>query len=85
MTRIVITTEQVQAIIERLRAGSSSMKAEAAQLGMGYAALRKVLEQVIGMDAYFTVIAEQRAKWAKLPPSPNFLKETTPAVTGTDP
>jgi hypothetical protein len=75
MTRIVITTEQVQAMIDRLRAGSSSMKAEAAQLGMGYAALRHMLEQVIGLDVYLTVMTAQRVKRAKLPPSRNFLTE----------
>ena len=75
MTRIVLSTEQVQAIIDRLRAGSTTMKAEAKQIGMSYNALRHMLEQVIGLDAYLTVMAQQRVKRAKLPPSRNFLTE----------
>ncbi len=75
MSRIVITTEQVQAIIDRLRAGSTTMKAEAGRLGMSYNALRHMLEEVIGLDVYLAAMAQQRVKRAKLPPSRNFLTE----------
>lgn len=74
--RLVITTEQVQAMLERLRTGAT-MHDEAAQLGMTYNALRNMLEQLIGLDVYFTVMAEQRIKRCKLPPSKNFLVPET--------
>jgi hypothetical protein len=59
------------------------MKDEATQLGMGYPALRKMLEEVAGLNAYLTAMAEQRVKRAKLPPSRNFLAEPVEAAKPT--
>jgi len=68
---MTLTTEQVQAVLDRLRAGST-MKEEAEQLGMTYYALRHALEQVIGIEGYLSLMA---AGLLRLPPSPNFLNE----------
>jgi hypothetical protein len=83
MTRVVITSEQVAGIIERLLAGTTTVKDEAAQLGLSYQALRAMLEQVAGIETYFAAVAQARLKRMKLPPSKNFLEQT--AATGTDP
>ena len=77
MTRITITTEQVQGIIARLLAGTTTVKDEAAQLGLSYQALRNVLEQVVGIEAYLTAVTQARLKRMKLPPSRDFLSEAT--------
>jgi hypothetical protein len=83
MTRITITTEQVEGIIARLLAGTTTVKDEAGQLGLSYQALRAMLEQVAGIETYFAAVTQARLKRMKLAPSKNFLKET--AATGTDP
>jgi hypothetical protein len=81
---IVITTEQVQAIIDRLRSGTTTIKAESEALGLSYTALRRVLEQVVGLDTYFTLVAACKQRRMKLAPSKDFLHED-PLVAGTDP
>jgi len=79
---MTLTTEQVQAILDRLEAGGT-MKEEAAQLGMSYNVLRTMLEEVAGLNAYLTAMAEQRVKRATLPPSRNFLAEPVEAAKPT--
>jgi len=80
MRQVTITTEQVQGVLDRLRAGGT-MKDEAENLGLTYTALRNVLAQVVGMEVYLAAMAAQRSKRAKLPPSRNFLEE---AAAGTE-
>ena len=72
---VTITTEQIEAALERLRSGTTTIKAEAEQLGVSYTALRRVLEQVVGLDTYFTLVAACKQRRMKLPPSKDFLTE----------
>lgn len=74
---VTITTEQVRGILERLGSGQTTMKAEATQLGIRYAALRRVLEQVVGFEAYLRMMEAQRLARCVLPPSKNFLLPET--------
>ena len=71
---MTLTPNEVEAILHRLEAGGT-MKDESAQLGMSYAALRTMLEEVAGLNAYLTAMARQRLTRAKLPPSRDFLTE----------
>jgi hypothetical protein len=81
---IVITTEQIQGVLDRIQNGST-VKAEAVLLGMGYQVLRRVLQQVMGIDAYLSLMAAGLVHRAKLPPSRSFLSDaTTTTATGTD-
>jgi len=42
---------------------------------LSYAALRRALEQVIGIEGYLSLMAAGLLRRATLPPSPNFLNE----------
>ncbi len=74
-----VSEKEALSVIEKLKAGKSSVMAEARRLGCYHATLRKALRAAIGEKAYDKLMATKKEQGRKAAPKKAAGKKTAPA------